>query len=88
MEVIKSGNTVDPATWTTELTCKTCEAHLRIDRGDLKRQVTTDMRGEPEGYYYYITCPECCTENKVKPPQFRKTSNVEDGWDYLEGNRG
>ena len=67
MKVLQSGSKV----WTITKTCKSCEALLKAEESDIQYELTEeDLRSQQynddiEGSYF-ITCPECQNEIKIK----------------------
>jgi len=68
MQIVSAGSGTG---WTTTKKCKSCEAVLKADGGDIYYEVRDeDIKAQQyemdiEGTYYII-CPECENEIKVK----------------------
>ena len=59
MKVIKEGKEIKG---TMRVTCKTCEAELEIQAGDLKKQPNDSPFGSP---VYFYKCPCCRRTNYI-----------------------
>lgn len=44
--------------------CRNCGCELEYELKDLNKQMVYDYTG-PDGYRYFITCPECNNEIRV-----------------------